>query len=726
MAVAPLPRTDLPAGVAVDDVARATNPTDLRRRLYVEHEDAVRRLVGSYVARLDLGRRLGRFGVDELIDAGRDGLWEATALWNDAVNDHFMTYAWFYVMGRVKERRDQLQRTVPPPSEPGSWDGSPADGDPDVMTYVEERLAAVAADRRLSLAVTALETHGLLRGPEAVLARALRAGGFRVTGLDGDLGLGTSELKTGALRLLHKLHAWVRDDAPFEDAGLPADRAAPLRPLALARARSALHHSSGGATLATRPLAEHGRLLADVPRDERPGRHVDDRRPGPADVLSFYRAAGRLTLRDVSQATGLSLESLQQLARGGRLSTRQSPARMASLANALSIPSCEILLRALPELTPLFGRVAHVGDGVYLALIETALPPAAAMAFVRCPDDGVAAHAFAPLLRAHRLAAGASTAAALGPRQEDLEEGRGVAPEHVAEVAARLGLDPLLLLLGTWPELRVLFDVIDERGRLLNEAAVDHARLVLAVRQGPTASARPAPPAPGLATYVAHLLAGHPERLLPEALAAHGVSQRLVAGALRGTPPRLAHLHALASALRLGPLQAVRLAAETLLASGRPARDADLRQIIQRLAREEQRRQQAWSEGRGDGLDDGLDDLPLGRLMVAFDEHVSVRRRPEAATAGLDAFLDGALAVTAGRRLPAFARLRSLVLDEDAEEALHTLWRAGVLDAGEAALLQGLVLRPSTLFALVRETGLGYHGTVEAMPRLLARIDRLG
>jgi len=700
MATSPHNPASSPSTVPITPAsARRENPAELRRQQYVAHEAAARRLVASYVARLDLAARLGRFGVDELFDAGRDGLWEATAFWDGEVNDHFMTYAWFYVLGRVKERRADLQRTVEPP-------GEFADDDAGTLPYLEQRLARVANCRRLSLAVTTLETRGLLTEHEARVAAALRASGFDATGLDGDLGLGLSELKLAAVRLLRKLHAWLRDDALFDDPPVRGSRPPQLRSMALARARSAIHHGRQGGPLEVRPLSLHPRFLSALCPAEQGRATTGD---GPGRVVSFFKAASRLTMTDLSLATGLSAESLHQLARGGRLTARQSPSKMASLANALSIPPSEILFRALPEALGLFGRVSHAGDGVYVADVGVDLPAERLIPRLACPADPRFAHSFQAVARAYRLAAGFASAGALDPRHEDLEEGRGVAVEHVGALAERLHMDPGLLLLGSWPELLVLFDVVDERGRLLSEGAVDYANLVVLLRRRVPPTRGSAPGEPGLGPYVAHLLAGRPDRLLPEALEPHGLGQRVISGVLSGAAPQLQHVGSLIAALDLAPLDATRLIAEVGLASGRTSRRDDLRAVVAgvvRLAREPEH-----------------DDAPFARLNAAFVVHFGRRRRDDAAVSGLDAFVDGALTELEAPRLPELARFCRLMRDGAGEEALHALWWSDGLSESEARLLQVLVLRPGSPTALVRELGVGFHGAVDAVRRLLARLD---
>jgi transcriptional regulator with XRE-family HTH domain len=700
------------------------NPDEVRHRLYVEHESTVERLVGAYVGRLNLAPRLGRFGFDELVDAGKDGLWEATAFFDDAVNDHLVTYAWFYIMGRVKERRAQLLASAPThDDEPRrSVDAAPAF---QTLSYVEEQLAAVAAHRSVALALATLDGRGLLTAPERRIAHALRDGEFDLgAGDDADLSL--TEIKLAATRLLRKLRAYLRDDELFPADGLPDEALPHLRPLTLARVRSALHHVRGGARLTPRPLAAYPGFLVDLEKVAAAVGHrgaLDDP-PGAAEVISIFKTAARFTTKDLSVLTGLSEPSLVQLARAGQLTARHSPARMAALANALSIDPTEVLFRALPELMGLFDSVAAVGDGVYAAVVDVDHAPETLARYLSGASEPGAAHAFGPLVRAHRLAAGAASADDLDTRCADVEAGRGVRLEHVRAVGEKLGLAPLLLLFGTWPELLALFDVVDDAGRSVCEGRCDYARLIVVARRRPVRGGRAAPPpSPGLSGYLAHLLAGRPDRLVPEALRAHGLTQRFIAGALGGTPPQLVHLPALVAALELSTLETTRLIAERVLATDLASRAAELGEIVRLLATEMRTRVE---QGHGTdpflaGLFD-LDDGAFLRLNRAFFTYFATKRRDEAIAAGFDAFTDGALAILKADHVPEFAALKRLYGDDEALELLHGLWRRDALTEAEAVLLQALVLRPRSLFVLVRETGLGFAATVAALRALLGRL----
>lgn len=703
----------------------AANPADLRRQLYLAHEDAVRRLVGAYVGKLNLASRLGQFGFDELVDAGRDGLWEATAFYSDAVTEHFMTYAWFYVMGRVKERRTQVMRQV------ASSDLEPDGQTPralQTLPYIEEQLAGVAADHKRALALATLEVRGLLTAPEQILARALRAGGPEGAVLDADLGLGLPEIKIAATTLLRKLRSYLRDDDALDATGLPAGYLPHLRPLALAKARSALHHLRAGDHVAVKPLAALPRFLVDLRAlsAELGAPEAVDGQSTTGAVISIFKAASRLTMGDLSLQTGLSTDSLYQLARHGLLTARHAPAKMAALANALSIEPSEILFRALPEAAALFDRVAPIGDGVYLGLVEVEHPSELLARYLAAPRDPAIAHAFAPLARAYRLAAGASSAEDLDARVADVEAGKGLALAHVREVAARVAMHPALLLLGTWPELLGLFDVLDERGRFVHEGACDYAKLVVVLKQRPRQARTGAAPATaGLAAYLRHLVRGRARLLVPEELARHGLTQRLVAGALGGTPPQLLHVAALAEALELGVQETTRLIAEILLAADAAARAADLEAIVTGLAGEVARRDEAARVGDPVLAElAALDDADYVRLNRAFTDHFATRQRNEALAAGIAAFVDGALAVVLEQSQGAgFVRLKRLAADDAVLDLLYALWRAEALAEDEAVLVQALVLRPKNLFALVREMGVGFHAAVAAVRSLLAKLE---
>jgi len=731
-------RTELPCEARGPEA----NPNDLRRQLYVAHEDAVRRLVAAYVGRLGLAARLGQFGFDELVDAGRDGLWEATAFWSGAINEHFMTYAHFYVMGRVKERRTELFRQVPS-SDLAYADGN--DGDDEArraltrdddalqalraLPYIEEQLASVAADRKRSLGLATLEERGLLTEAERTIARALREQAGDGAGLDAELGLSLPEVKVAATTLLRKLRAYLRDDDLFEATGLPPGHVPHLRPLALARARSALHHLRNGLHVGCKPLNALPRFLVDLQAlSTQVGAPNDaEGQTAPATVISIFKAASRLTMADLSRQTGLSTESLYQLARHGRLVSRHAPARMAALANALSIEPSEIVFRALPDVTTLFERVAPIGDGLYLALVDVDHPAELLARYLAATPEPGRAHAFAPLARAYRLAAGASSADGLDPRLADVEAGRGLPPAEVREVAVRAGMDPALLLFGTWPELLELFDVLDEQGRCVRAGTCDYAKLVVVLRPRERRAANgPGPLEPGLGPYLGHLLRGKQRLLVPEELDRHGLTQRLLAGALGGTPPQLLYVAAIAEALELGVLETTRLIAEILLGAAAPSRPADLELIVRHLALTMAERTDA-----GRPVDPvlvalaALDDAEYGRLNRAFTTVFATRRRNEALVAGLEAFIDGALAIvfepTHGA---AFARLKRLAADDAVQDLLYALWRADLLTEPEAVLLQALVLQPRNLVALVREMQVGAHAAVAAVQSLLEKLTR--
>ena len=297
-------------------------------------------------------------------------------------------------------------------------------------------------------------------------------------------------------------------------------------------------------------------------------------------MISLYKHVLGLESRDLAQTLRMDLKNTEYLMAHGKLNRRNSPQQMLQLANRFHIDPEQILFRALPELAPAFDRVASTPEGLHLALLDVALPPRALLAMIRRPGDDKV-HCFTDILRAYRLWNGIPSAKSISVKYRNLEAGNEISySENLMEFAAKLNMPPLLLILGTWPELLSLFDVVDSQGRVLHRSVRERSRLVIVVNHISIQGGRKAPENPGLPGYMHHLLANRGLLYPPDLLEQHGLSINQLGKILGGSPPNICNLHSLAELFELNPFEETRMIAESVLAWRKPPNPEALRALI--------------------------------------------------------------------------------------------------------------------------------------------------
>jgi len=567
-----------------------------------------------------LAEKVGRaqgcsaFAREELVDAALQGLLDAALLWQERGHGaRFTTYAYWHVKGNVLDRAEELRRSRALP-EPGQGPELSAGEREDQLAwrdwpYVEQSLARLAQQSRVAEAVRELRADGALSPLEDCIVDPLLLEARGVVEVADEAQLNLAQVRAAATRLMQRVRVALRDDSllPQGVCRLPLERLPCTRPEALRIAQQTLQLLAQGTPARPRPLAalrgflpDLATLRAEVGMDP----HDPRARSGPARLLSFYAEVHGLRQRELASALEMNPAAVDKLLRQLKLDGRSSPARILELANALGIDPEQVLFRSLPAFEALFERVLYAGDDVYLAFVPCALPPAELLPYLgsEARPEGLA-HGFGPVIAAHRLSCGVPSAASLGRSHKAFEAGTHSGWDGTIALARAVGLDPLLALLGTRAELLDLFDLVDERGHLLRASRRDYARLVLVLQHQPPPAPGPAPLAAGLGPFLAHLLRRLGPRLLPERLAAAGVSLQQVANALAGRPPHQpAALAGLSRLLGLDPWEEARLACESLLPRVEAELAPELRELIA-LAREQSEGLHSLLRHGWDGLD---------------------------------------------------------------------------------------------------------------------------
>lgn len=575
--------------------------------LYALYQGYARALAHKLAQR----RRVDDFAREELVDAALQGLLDAAQLWQERPHAaKFTTYAYWHVKGAMIDRLGELGRGVSMDSEWGS--GGECRGElrrqsqelgaarldeqvaRAMWPYVEQALAEVARRKRVTEVVARLRAAGAFSPLQERIVDPFFIEGRDLLEVADELDLNLARLRVAATKLMQKLRAGLRDDSLFPDSlfRVHVDHLPAARAEALQIAREALQHLRPQAGEApdlrrARPLDSFGAFLPDLDALAACSGAPDlleERRSPTARVVSFYRHAMGLRSSDLAAELSMNRAAVDKMLLLLNLDHRASLDRIRSIANALSIDPEQILFPAQPELRALFDRVVYAGDDVYLAVLTTALPADELAANMAASPPPGQAHAFSSIIAAHRLAAGEASASTLGRYYKGFEAGGHTALAGTVEMAERIGMSPLLAALGTRPELRALFDVVDGAGRLLLPSQRDYGRLVVVLLQEDVHAAAAAsapdlvgstpsrhlpvePDRPGFAAFLRFLLARLGPVLTRERLEAAGASYQLVANALAGRPPhRPAGLQALARALRLDPFHEARLCCEALLA----------------------------------------------------------------------------------------------------------------------------------------------------------------
>ena len=657
-------------------------------------------------------RRVDDFARGELVDAALQGLLDAAQLWQERPHAaKFTTYAYWHVKGGMIDRLAELARGVsvdpdwafagerPAELRRQSRELGAARLDEQVARamwpYVEQALAEVARRNRVTEIVRRLRSAGALSPLQDQIVDPLFLEGRDILEVADELDLNLARLRVAATKLMQRLRAGLRDDSLFPDAlfRLPVDHLPAARSEALTIAREALGYlrpADGGAPDLgrARPLESFGAFLPDIDAlaasVDVPEQHADRRSP-TARVVSFYRHALGLRSADLAAELSMKRPAVDKMLLVLNLDHRQSAERIRTVANALSIDPEQILFSAQPELRAVFDRVVYAGDDVYLAPVSAALPPAELAQHLAEPPRAGRAHGFGSVIGAYRLAAGEASASNMGRYYKGFEAGAHTSLQGSLAMAERIGMPPLLAVLGTRPELRALFDVVDESGALLLGSERDYGRLVIVLGQPRPAAAAAAsqplrePDRPGLAPFFRYLLARLGPVLTRERLEAAGASYQLVGNALAGRPPhRPANVQALARALQLNPFSEARLCCEALRARLGGAHEDLLLELIA-MAREQSCSLELVDNARWASLSGLMTADPEATARLTQEFYGRSRR-------GFRAYLSGLKALWHGE-VPPEERLLGLILHHDeARGALVRLRAQGVLSLDEERL----------------------------------------
>lgn len=719
-----------------------TDPGKLYEKYIVYAERMAQQLARAY-------SQLGDFGRSELVDAALDGLLNACRLWDPKKNNNakFTSYAFWYIKGEMLDRVQRLSKNVSTVDyefravEGGSEPEIRLKFSPDVLAEadLETALLAIDTNGHFANALARLKVDGQISPIEEQIISPVFNEGSRIKDIADELKIEPARLKVIVLKLLRKVRVAVRDDQlfpegffriPLEDLPTPRDEAINVA----LETMDYLRTGGGGLDIdGARPLEHFQKFLPDLEylvRAVGTEGELEGVRTETARVLSFYRSAMGISNVELAAELGMDKAATHAMMLNGKLEHRQSPLRIAGLANTLGIDASQILFRAVPEIAGAFDRVVYAGDDVYLAAIDVAILPEDIVRNIARPGESAEqykVHAFGDVLRAYRISQGISSSkdSALGSGYPSFEVGTAVSISKVMEMADKIGMPRLLAVLGTWPELLSVFDIMDSKGNVIHKGNCEYTRMIIVLNEVPWPGGTQEPEDVGLAGFARHLIAREGPVFMPAKLEGFGLNQKDIARLVGGkVPMEPSSLRNVSRILNLNPFEEMRLIAETLLAASFKGRADNLKELIE-LAYQQNSQVRMLEAGGWYGME-GIATVDTAMIKGLNEKYFGMTDEketdPKSAAKKINLFLDEALELLRSEKQPEQAILDELLGDERASAKAQELWMDGALSDVEGDLVAAIAADMKDLFEISMQQNIPMPQLKRAVLQLAERV----
>ncbi len=662
--------------VQIDEIVIADSPPLSAAELFERYRGYAMGLAGKFAPKV---KSMGSFAVDEIIDAALDGLLDAAGLYDpdDSSGAKFETYAFHFIHGTMINRFAELLKFVATseyefeatkggPKEDRGKRLSPATGGTNAYSddYLVSALSEIGRRRQLIRVMGQLQDDGLLSPIEKQIISPLFIEDLDIDELSELYNFSISKLRIAVVKLLYKVRSAMRSDAAFPGKlfKIPLEDMPATNREAVVLARETLlqlRDNASGRSSMPRNLVDFKHFMPDLgylSEVTGAGATFENRASDTARVISIYKSALGLTISDIAEALEMADSTVGQMINYGTLEQRQSLEKVRLLADTLNIDPTQILLRAIPELAGLFERTIYAGENVYLTFIDTAFSAGEIIANIsRPPDSSKTSHVFGDILRAYRLWSGIPAVEDLGANNKKIETGgSGSIPATIA-LAMAINMPPLLAVLGTWPELMDIFDIMDSEGNLLRRSKCEYSRIVIVLRKGLVNREGPEPAGTGFEGFAKWAISRRgpvaaPVKIGPVAtpitLAEYGITPKIISSVVAGRPPDPMYFRGLSKYLGLNPFEEMRMIAEILLLRGEP-RQAELQKIIE-LARSENAKIEVIQRvGWGD-LEDVATSIDQDEIRRLNDQLLSIfdtKKRPATVERGISDYIEALIEV---------------------------------------------------------------------------------